>query len=74
MCPAPEVNEGIAVELTTCDTKCASVIVLTNLALSNHRSRQDSHCCALPHGRKVYHCMRARGAPVPLGTVCVHRI
>ena len=34
MCPAPEVNEGIAVELTTCDTKCASVIVLTNPALS----------------------------------------
>ena len=34
MCPAPEVNEGIAVELTTGATKCASVIVLTSPALS----------------------------------------
>ena len=34
MCLAPEVNEGIAVELTTGATKCASVIVLTSPALS----------------------------------------
>ena len=58
MCPAPEVNEGTAVERAN----GTSEIDLTSPALSITHLHMDD-----PRLLQVNHCTRARGAPVILG-------